>query len=117
VHALPHLPQLALSVCNSTQEPLQLTVPASPQSAAHAPRAQNCLLVQVVPHIPQLEGSVARLTHAPLQSKRLAEHWHTPATHVLPPVHVMPQLPQLALSELRSTHEALQAASPTPQVA
>lgn len=80
--ALPHEPQLALSVFVSLQLPLQ-QMPDSPN-----------WVVQLFLHEPQLDSSEVRSTQVPLQSVSPAGHRQVPETHRFPPVQTLLQLPQ-----------------------
>jgi hypothetical protein len=71
VHATPHVPQLAGSVCKATQALLQL-VRVTPALAAHvstqAPFMQLGVAAgQECPHEPQFPGSELRLVQVPPQ--------------------------------------------------
>jgi hypothetical protein len=68
-HAVPHIPQLLVSVCRSTQviiAPAPQMVLGATQSTRQAPATQNCPAGQTVPHAPQLFASVCVLTSQPL---------------------------------------------------
>src|SRR5581483_9940961 len=67
VQALPHEPQLLLSVFGSMHVPLHgIMVPVQVLSA-HRPPEHTCD-AQVIPHVPQLFGSVVTSTHTPLHT-------------------------------------------------
>ncbi len=55
-HALPHIPQLLLSLETSTQLAPHIIEPAV-HEVAHAPPRQKLPAGHAVPHIPQLVGS------------------------------------------------------------
>jgi hypothetical protein len=61
--ALPHAPQLALSLVTSTQRPPH-TVPVHEPGDMQAPLEQNSPAAQALPQAPQLAGSDAVLTQA-----------------------------------------------------
>jgi hypothetical protein len=65
-HAVPHIPQLARSVCTSRQLPLQL-VRLMAQVTAHMPIEHTCPPAHAVSHIPQWAISFCRLMQVPLQ--------------------------------------------------
>jgi hypothetical protein len=62
----PHPPQLARSVCVSTQPRLQSVSPAGHVlvAATHVPAEQICPAVHARPHMPQLVASSFKLRHA-----------------------------------------------------
>jgi len=64
-HLLPHPPQLPLSLCRSTQEPLQNVFPLGHRQTL--PR-QVWPPEQRMPHFPQLLLSLNGSTQAPLQA-------------------------------------------------
>jgi hypothetical protein len=104
-HLLPHPPQLAASVCVSTQAPRQTVFPAG---QTHCPPLQTWAPLQALPQVPQFAVSVWRLVQelphrfgvvvVLVQSKQ-ALFWQIA---VLP--HVFPQAPQFSLSALVSRH-------------
>jgi hypothetical protein len=51
LQTVPQLPQLPVSACVLTQDPLQAV--SEPQSVAHAPALQNMPLWQLLPQSPQ----------------------------------------------------------------
>jgi len=55
MHALPHAPQLAVSLVVSTQAAPQVVL--SPQAGAQAPFWQTRPAAQALPHPPQFWGS------------------------------------------------------------
>lgn len=63
LHVVPQPPQLAPSVCVSTQWPLQ-SVGADP-AQTHLPLLQDLPPVHLTPHAPQLLLSVVVSTHVP----------------------------------------------------
>src|SRR5579859_4901251 len=74
-HALPHVPQLALSS-------------SVPLAHAHVPPAQCSPCVHTLPQVPQLLSS----------PKVPPWHAHAPLVHCSPWLHTLPQVPQLPLS-------------------
>jgi hypothetical protein len=60
-HLLPHLPQLAASVCVSTQAPRQSAFPAG---QTHCPALQTWAPLQAWPQVPQFALSVRTLVQA-----------------------------------------------------
>jgi hypothetical protein len=111
LHASPHPPQLALSVCVSTQLPAHAVV-APGQLAIHADAPHTVLVAHIVMHAPQLSGSSVRSAQTPAQSVVPFVHWHMPLTHALPPAHVTPQAPQFAGSLSVLTHRPPQSTRP-----
>src|SRR5450432_1757198 len=93
VHALPHVPQLAVLVIKSTHAPEQLVCPP-PQ--AQAPLAQLCPAVHALAHMPQLAVLVIKSTHAPEHAVVLPLHVaaHAPDEQTRPAVQALPQPPQ-----------------------
>jgi hypothetical protein len=111
-HALPHIPQLAGSVCVFTQSPEQFMVLA-PHEAPHIPAEHTWPAGQARPHMPQLALSVLVLASHPLagimsQSAMPIAHVpraHVPALHVAVALgrrHAVPQPPQLLASSPRT---------------
>ena len=108
-HPLLHLPQLALSVCTSTQA-LPQAVSGGPesvvQSVRHLPWAQNgvpFITEHTLPQLPQLAGSLWIAVHAPpLHTAWSAGHMHMPIWQVLELPQCSPQLPQFKLSFCKS---------------
>lgn len=111
---VPQLPQLALSVCSSTQVVPHTDWPAT--GHAHAPAVHVCALEQTVPQAPQLSGSVAVSVQVPLHTVWPVEQVQTPATQLVPPLHATPQPPQLALSVFGLTHAVPHWRSPVAQM-
>jgi hypothetical protein len=109
-HEALQLPQLALSVCRSTQELPLHRLSGGPesvlQSTAHLPLAQTGVppsTVHFVPQAPQLFGSLRIAVHAPpLHSASAAGQAHRPAWQLFDWVHCSPQLLQFKLSFWRS---------------
>lgn len=64
VHAFPQLPQLALSVFTSTQEPLHAVKPAL-HEPEHFPAEQTSVDAHFVPHAPQFAGSLVSVMQRP----------------------------------------------------
>ncbi len=62
-HALPQVPQFAVSVFTSVHPALHFVLPVS---HVHAPPLQVSPVPHAVPHLPQLAGSVLVFTHDPL---------------------------------------------------
>lgn len=60
-HALPHVPQLLLSVCVSTHDPEQ----SVPVPHWHALLTHVAPLGHALPHVPQLDESLVVSTHIP----------------------------------------------------
>jgi hypothetical protein len=117
-HALPHEPQLALSVCVSTQvcaAPMPQIVRGAVQSTRHAPAMQLCPIGQALPQAPQLALSVCVFTQAPPQVICPIGQVQTPAIQVCPAEHALPQPPQLALSVCVSMHIPEHAVCPIGQ--
>jgi hypothetical protein len=110
----PHPPQLFLSVCSFTHEPLHAVKPPA-QTAVHAPPTQMALALvtfveHALPHFPQSAGSVWVSTHAPEQSVgAVGGHveTHVEFEHTLAP-QLMPHMPQFWRSLVVSTHAPLQ---------
>jgi hypothetical protein len=104
--ALPHLPQLVLSVCVFVQKaPASVVhVVSWPHENAHVPLAQTCPVAHVFPQSPQLAGSVDGLMHEPphVLLGALQKSEHCPELQTWPGWHALPHLPQLSKSELRS---------------
>jgi hypothetical protein len=113
-HALPQEPQLALSVCSSTQAAPQAVRPAG---HTQAPPTHDCAAEQAFPHVPQLSRSVAVFRHTPLHAVCPAAQAHTPAAHRAPCAQALPQAPQLAPSVWKFTQAPLQAVRPALQAA
>jgi len=67
LHASPHPPQLALSLCVSTQLPAQSVV-APGQLAIHADAPHTWPVAHIIMHAPQLSGSSVRSKQTPAQS-------------------------------------------------
>jgi hypothetical protein len=61
-HAVPHAPQLAVSLCVSTQAALQATRPVA-HPVLHAPELQTWLDPHAVAQVPQWAGSDVTSTH------------------------------------------------------
>jgi hypothetical protein len=70
----PHVPQLLVLVWRFWQVPPQFVVP--PAQLPHDPLMQDTPEAQVPPHAPQLFGSVLVSTHALPQSVRPDAQWH-----------------------------------------
>jgi hypothetical protein len=70
VQAMPHAPQLFVSVCGSMHDAPHSINPA-PHGDTQDPAA-HCPLVQTFPHSPQLAGSPPRSTQSPSQSVSFA---------------------------------------------
>jgi hypothetical protein len=81
-HGLPHEPQLLLSVCVSTQAPLQYDLPF--EQVVQCPPQQNMPPEHERPHEPQLVLSDSVLTQALPQRVWPVGHWQTPLTRVEP---------------------------------
>ncbi len=113
-HAAAHPPQLAGSVCRSTQVPLHGVMPAG---QAHTPPVQmSPVSGNTAPHPLQLFGSVCRSTQWPLQAVVPAGQTQTPLSHVPPPAgQVTPHPPQLPGSVCVSTHWPPHRVQPTLQ--
>jgi hypothetical protein len=109
VHALPQVPQFALSVAVLVQlcpaSPPQRVLPPG-QLPAHAPLTHASVPVQVLPQAPQLLGSVFVVTHDEPQSVCPETHSveHTLLTHAVPAAQTCPHMPQFALSEVVLVH-------------
>jgi hypothetical protein len=108
-HALPHTPQLAVSLPVATSQPLaalpsQLAKPAAQVPTAQAPAVHTPVPLatsQRVPQPPQWLASVVGLTHAPLQQDD-------------PAPQAVPQAPQLAPSVVVFTQAVPQQVEPAP---
>jgi hypothetical protein len=114
-NAAPQPPQLSMSVCSSTQAPLQAVNPALHWNvhtlATQAGAALATAVVQPLPHVPQLLAFVVVSTqmgpHSVGEAAAQPEA-HAPATHTgVPPLHTWPQLPQLLLSVCSFTQAPL----------
>jgi hypothetical protein len=66
IHAVPHLPQLEVSLVRSTHEPSQAV--SVPQSLAHTPDLQSMPVPHTVVQSPQCCPFDCVSTHLPLQS-------------------------------------------------
>jgi hypothetical protein len=129
LHAIPHLPQLFLSLVVSTQAPLQDVKPLL-QVKPHVLPLQVGLafatvVEQTLPHVLQLLRSVAVSTQVPPQRigvdpEHPDMHAFTPASGPAPhtgvlPEQATPQAPQL-VAVLSCTHAPLQSVYPALQV-
>jgi hypothetical protein len=127
VHALPHIPQLLLSVWTSRQvgvPPTSHSSRGATQVERHAPAMQAWPAGHALPHIPQLLLSVCVSMHdcAPMTVQRVwpAGHiggWQVDATHESPAAQAFPQAPQCAVLVVVLTHviaapEGVQSISP-----
>jgi hypothetical protein len=100
-HAVPHVPQLPLSLNRFTQAVPQRI---SPLGQTHIPLTQVCAAAHVLPQAPQLFTSLNRLTQVVPQRDSPVPHEQLPPTQaVVGEAHFRPQAPQLAGSVLRST--------------
>ncbi len=112
LQTVPQAPQLDVSVCVSTQEPLQSVVGAE-QLVVHAPAAHTWFAPHAAPQAPQLFLSVCVSTHAPLQYVYPALHvsWHWPTEQVALPLggglQACPQVPQFWVSDDTLLHAPL----------
>jgi hypothetical protein len=128
-HAAPQAPQLATSLCESTQAPSQLERLAA-QKTRHVPCEQEKLdggdpwdgpasanRMHEWPQVPQLCGSDARSTQAPRHIAAFAprSHAHDPETQRSPVGHPLPHPPQFESSEPKSTQAPLQLSRPAAQ--
>ncbi len=123
VHAVPHAPQLALSVVTSTQADMPPDAQARPGAGhelRHAPATQLSPAPQDIPHIPQLPRSPIVSTHAAPQRVCPVGHAageHAPSVQRSPAAHAWPQPPQWAGAMLVSTHIPPQSICPVVHVA
>lgn len=69
VHVVSHVPQCAVLLVKSTQEPSQLVV-LPLHVVVHLPPRHTWVPVQGLPHVPQFAPSDVRSTHAPLQGEK-----------------------------------------------
>jgi hypothetical protein len=113
--AVPHEPQLALSVCSFTQAPPHWVSPAV-QLSVHLPFAQTCPGPHWLLHAPQSSMSVCSLTHAPLQAVSPVGQLQLPPWHVAPVAQTVPHEPQLALSVCSFTQALPHWVRPVPHV-
>jgi hypothetical protein len=123
VHALPHAPQLSLSVPRLTQAPAQFVRPAL-QVKAHVEPLQDAVpsvapllgpghaLMHEVPQWLAVEGA----SHVPSQLIVPAEHPQLPPEQDDPPVQALAHAPQLLLSLLRLTQAPPQFVRPVLHV-
>lgn len=100
-HALPHIPQLALSDCVLIHVPLQSRCPAA---QPHAPAVHPWPAGHAVPQAPQFARSVCKFAHNLPQSDWPAAHTHVPAVQVCPAPHAVPHAPQFIMLVAVSTH-------------
>jgi hypothetical protein len=89
----PQAPQLALSVCGSTQAPAQAVRPAG-HTSVQVPIEHDCAAVHALPQRPQLVVLVCTFTHTPPHTVVPGGHTHAPRVQTVPPVQVRPQEPQ-----------------------
>jgi hypothetical protein len=95
LQVVPHVPQLLLSVFESTHLPLQTLLPAVPSPHSHLPTLHIVGALQTVPQMPQLVGSVVGSMQTLLQMILFwTSHLQTPAVHVELAGHLFPHLPQ-----------------------
>lgn len=111
MQALPHLPQLLLSVVVSVQVEPHSTSPLV-QVLPQAPPEQTSPAGHLLPQAPQLLGSFEVLSQPPA-----AVHWvvpegqevpQAPATQASPDAHTLPHAPQFEASVWTSMHFPLQ---------
>jgi hypothetical protein len=123
-HALPQAPQLAASVCVSTQAAVLAQNVGAALGHAQVPPTQLSALGQTFPpadaHPPQLAALVCVSTQVPAQDVgAVAGHPHAPPTQLVPPVQTLPpwfaQPPQLAPSVCVSTHRPPHSVVELPQ--
>jgi hypothetical protein len=98
-HVLPHVPQLALSVCVLAQVPLGQTTIPGPQLGLHCPPEHAWPAGHALPQPPQLALSVWGFVHNPVPAGQAMvgeghAGRHTPATQARPVEQTLPQPPQ-----------------------
>lgn len=115
LQTMPQAPQLALSVCSSTQAAPHCVCPVV-QLEVHLPLAQSWPGPQAVLHAPQLFVSVCVFVQVPLQSVCPPGQRHWLIVQLALVGHALPHDPQLALSVLVSTQPPLHCVRPAPQL-
>ena len=93
-HAVPHVAQLAMSVCRLWQVPPQFDSPTE----QHAPERHGSPAAHTWPQVPQLLMSFNRSRHAELQAFIPVGQLQTPFVQLAPVGHAWPQVPQLLTS-------------------
>jgi hypothetical protein len=114
-HALPHVPQLMLSVSVKAHDCPHSVCPAS-TSQSHRPCTHCVLLLHALPQEPQLELSDVVSTHEVMHSVSPDAHaeTHLPCEHRSPVGHGLPHPPQFFASALRLLHVLPQSVCPVP---
>jgi len=113
--AVPHEPQLALSLAVSTQviaAPVPQTVRGAVHATAQRPVVQVCPIGQALPHMPQWVSLDCTSTHASPQRIWPVGHAHAPAVQLCPPEHAIPHAPQFVGSVCVSVQVAPQRRCP-----
>ena len=101
----PHVPQLYLSLLESTHVPLQN---ARPTGHKHIPLKQLLPRGQIFPHDPQLFKSKLVSVHVPLQRNIPTIQEQFPLTQAVPSGQAFPHEPQFSRSTLVSIQVPLQ---------
>jgi hypothetical protein len=93
LHTVPQTPQLALSVCRSTQDTPHAASPA-PHVSWHMPATHCWLPAHCTPQPPQLFGSVCVFAHPAPHADSPAGQLQAPAEQLSPARHAFPHAPQ-----------------------
>jgi hypothetical protein len=111
-HAVPHAPQLLVSLLVSTQ-PFPQWMSGKLHWKVQLPLLQTAVAfrgdAQTFWHLPQLDVALDVSTHEPPQLVRAPQSaLQLPALQTVPAPQAVPHTPQCSESELRSTHFPLQ---------